>query len=149
MHRMLTQVQKEAHLESIDLNETLQGVLNDLELVIQTKGAQIKTNKLPVIKGQVHQVQQLVYNLVQNAFKVIHNDRIPETSIMASTLPAAPIPKGLSAELDYTEIVVKNNGIGFENMHAEKVFIIFQRLHYRAEAVPGEGATFRLILPVA
>jgi len=163
--------------EEIKLDEKIQKVLDDLELVIKEKGAKITVGKLPVIKGYKRQIQQLFQNLVSNALKYSKPGIAPEISITSQLTNGMGVPENLlmqDSNTDYHLIEVKDNGIGFEQMHAERIFQMFQRLHgnseykgtgvglsiarkvvqnhhgaIKAESDPGKGSTFKVYLPVS
>jgi len=160
--------------EDIDLNEKVRLVCEDLELAIEEKKASIQIDPLPVIKGYRRQLQQLFHNLIGNALKyskagippVVHiSHRIVKGSEMS--LPATD---GLQT---FHLIEVKDNGIGFDQHDADRIFNVFQRLHGNteysgtgiglsivrkvvqnhqgyiwAESALDLGATFKVLLPV-
>ncbi len=157
--------QRPLEMESIDLNQKILGVMEDLELDIQEKMATFQIAKLPVIKGYRRQLQQLFQNLISNALKYSKAEAAPVIEINASEL----IENGNH----YHVISVKDNGIGFEQIYAEKIFQMFTRLHgkteytgtgvglsivkkvvenhngfIRAVSSPGEGTTFIVHFPV-
>ncbi|ACU61207.1 ATP-binding response regulator [Chitinophaga pinensis] len=156
----------------IDLNTILQQVKGDFDLLIEQKQATIKSNTLPVVKGIPLQLQQLFTNLIGNSLKFCENQ--PLISIFASPLPAPEIPfyPGLQEDISYVKLEFSDNGIGFEQQFAERIFAIFQRLNerkvyagtgiglalckkivenhhgiIRANGKLNEGATFTVILP--
>ena len=129
---------------------------------------------MPYIWGVSFQLNQLFLNLVSNALKFTVENRKPVIDINYSLVKGIEI-KGIEKirrELDYHKIIVSDNGIGFEEEYAEKIFVIFQRLHGRghyegtgvglaicrrimtnhngfifAESQLGEGARFILYFP--
>lgn len=156
----------------IDLNTILQQVKGDFDLLIEQKQATIKSNTLPVVKGIPLQLQQLFTNLIGNSLKFCENQ--PLIIINASPLPAPEIPfyPGLREDVAYIKLEFSDNGIGFEQQFAERIFAIFQRLNerklyagtgiglalckkivenhhgvIRANGKLNEGATFTVILP--
>ncbi|MBD0376923.1 MAG: PAS domain S-box protein [Flavisolibacter sp.] len=165
---------KEEQFTCIDLDEILAAVQTDLELVITEKKARITSDALPTIKAVPGQMHQLFYNLVNNALKFSKSGESPLISIRCRSLSNSEIREHL--ELDhskqYYEIVVKDNGIGFNQEAADRIFGMFQRLHSKeaysgtgiglalckkvvlnhggkiwAESKEGEGATFKILLP--
>ncbi|HLP49883.1 MAG TPA: chemotaxis protein CheB [Chitinophagales bacterium] len=115
-------------MERVDLNEVLSRIVDDLEITVNEKKANIKIGELPVINGITGQMHQLFQNLISNALKFSGAE---DASI---TITAKPISEILAKELDinasdYVCISVKDNGIGFEDIYKEKIFGIFQRLH--------------------
>jgi PAS domain S-box-containing protein len=101
---------------TVDLNDVLRDVLDDLELIIISKNAILKIDNLPVIHAIPIQMRQLFQNLISNAIKYSKPEQAPEININCT-----------NDEGGY-KITVKDNGIGFENIYAEKIFNVFQRL---------------------
>jgi signal transduction histidine kinase len=156
-----------------DLNEVMKSTLSDLEVTIQQKGAVIDLGELPVIEVIPAQISQLFLNLLSNSLKFTRTDVAPVIRISSSALSPVEIAKHkLSDNEEYIKIVFSDNGIGFDNNSAAKIFTIFQRLRGRSEyegagiglavckkvverhhgiidafGVPDEGATFEIILP--
>lgn len=159
--------------EPINLNVLVQNVIQDFEATISETAAIITTDNLPIVKGDERQLRQLFQNLISNALKYRKPDVIPEVSISLQKSDNK-IETNLtdnSAKLYYL-IEVKDNGIGFEQEYAEKIFQVFHRLHGRSEyegtgvglaiaqkvihnhnglikaqSEPGQGATFSILLP--
>ena len=118
---------------TIDLNTVVENIKTDLELLIEEKKATITATNLPVIKGIPLQINQLFLNLVNNSLKF--SDKPPLISITARTISQSQLRKVSFStnETDYTELTFKDNGIGFEQQYANKIFSIFQRLHARQD----------------
>jgi signal transduction histidine kinase len=160
-------------MEEVDLNAKVAMVLSDLEVAIEEKNANVIVEPLPVVKGFRRQLQQLFQNLVSNALKYSKAGVSPEIRITASVVSGDQTLLKLPAEKKYHLVEVKDNGIGFDQEYAERIFQMFHRLHGRseysgtgiglaiakkvvenhrgfiwAEGKPGEGATFRVLLPV-
>ena len=114
-----------------DLNETVKNVLTDFELLINERNAKIKCDNLPTIDAIPLQMTQLFYNLIGNALKFSRADGPSVITITARTLTENQINKypSLNPLLSYAEIIVKDNGIGFDQKYAKKIFTIFQKLH--------------------
>ncbi len=146
-----------------DLAEVAREAVVDLEAQIADVGASIEVEHLPVVLGDRVQLRQVLQNLISNALK-FHREGVPPHVRMTSEM----------SEQGRCVVTVQDNGIGFDDKYAERIFGTFQRLHGRAEytgtgiglsiarkiawrhdgditatGVPGEGATFRLTLPLA
>lgn len=159
--------------ESIDLNVTLGEVMTDLDYQIEEKKAQIELRDLPVVSGVPSQLRQVFHNLIGNSLKFSKQD-VPAKIIVSCQRIAS---KDFDAPPDqngkFCRITVTDNGIGFDPIYLEKIFVIFQSLHARdtyegtgiglaiakkiiekhngritATGKPGEGATFIIILPL-
>jgi PAS domain S-box-containing protein len=125
-------------LEPVDLNTVLENVKNDLELSISEHSVEIISGKLPVVKGIPIQLHQLLLNLLSNAIKFSETD--PEIKLSSRSLQPKENSQyaGLQPGMEYAEILVEDNGIGFEQKYASRIFTIFQRLHGQ-KAYPGTG----------
>jgi PAS domain S-box-containing protein len=126
--------------ETIDLNLILEGIKNDLELLILQKEASIGYQKLPRIKGVPTLIYQLFYNLINNALKFSKEDSATKISISAKKIQASELKPDLDIEKSehYWHIVVSDNGIGFNQEYADKMFNVFTRLNAR-EKFEGTG----------
>lgn len=160
--------------EETDLNKILDKICNDLELTIQEKKAVITREPLHSIEAVPLQMNQLLYNLLSNALKFTKPGLPATISITGRLLsPEQVAGHQLYTAVPYQEISVKDNGIGFNQEYAEKIFVIFQRLNSKeafagtgiglalcqkivsnhhgiiyAESREGEGACFHVILPL-
>jgi two-component system, chemotaxis family, CheB/CheR fusion protein len=126
--------------EQVDLNRTLQNVMNDFDLLIEQKKAVITHDDLPVVKAVQLQMNQLIYNLLGNALKFSKPDRVPVIHISYKVAAISEVQKypSLDSSLPYGEIVFSDNGIGFNEKFSEQIFLIFQRLNAR-EHFEGTG----------
>ncbi len=122
--------------QPLDMNLIMSEVLDDLDIQIKREGALIKVSNIPTIKGEKIQIKRLLQNLINNAIKFHKPDQKPVVNINSQLVKHTQIEKELGLSLPdvpYVRIVIKDNGIGFEEQYAEKVFNIFQRLHGRME----------------
>ena len=121
----------EQQFEKTDLNEVLRNVLVDFELLIDEKQAKITYPELQVIDAIPLQINQMFSNLLGNSLKF--SDGIPEITIGCSRIHFNDIPfqTNLQPDTAYLELVFSDKGIGFDEVYADKVFTIFQRLHDR------------------
>ncbi len=156
---------------TVDLGKLVKEVLADLEVAIDTKHATVAVADLPVLAADPLQMRQLFQNLIGNALKFIPADRAPRIEV--ATCSPSELPAGLRGPLaDFVQITVADNGVGFEDKHADRIFGVFVRLHSHAEyegtgmglaicrriverhggriiarGVPNQGATFVITLP--
>jgi two-component system CheB/CheR fusion protein len=132
-----------------NLNEILKNTLNDFELLIDEKKAQINFEELPTIEAIPLQMTQLFYNLISNALKFNRVGVKPVISITSRLLSENEIQKypAFSPLTSYVEIVIKDNGIGFEQQYGKQIFTIFQRLHGK-EAFNGNGIGLALVTKI-
>ena len=126
--------------EKTDLNVILSNAISTLEVGIENANAVInKKEELPVIEAIPTQMEQLFINLVGNAVKFHKPGMQVIIDISAEKLAPAEIEKlNLDTEKKYYKIELRDNGIGFEQEYAERIFQIFQRLHGKVE-FPGSG----------
>ncbi len=101
----------------VDLEASLALALDDLSETIGATGATVTHDPLPVVVGERALLQQLFANLVGNALKFRAPDRPPVVHV------------GVLAHDTHWELSVADNGIGIDPQYAERVFVIFQRLH--------------------
>jgi PAS domain S-box-containing protein len=149
--------------QPVDLNDTFKEVLSDLELRIETSGGRVEVAQLPTIQADPAQMRQLLLNLIGNALKFSRPGVPPQVRVYARSGTAAQ---------GRVEIVVEDNGIGFDMQFLERLFQPFQRLHGRsqyegsgiglaicrkiverhggsitAQSTPGQGSAFIVGLP--
>ncbi len=152
--------------QPIDLGKVAREVVADLEGRLQQTGGRVEVGELPTVEADPLQMRQLFQNLIGNGLKFHRPDVPPVVTVEARvvTVPsAAPV----------CELRVRDNGIGFEEQYADRIFQVFQRLHGRQEfegtgiglaicrkiaerhggtitahSQSGQGATFLVTLPV-
>lgn len=160
------------HFEKVDLNKVVTEIASDLELLISEKKATVKVENLPEIDAVPGLIRQLFQNLITNALKFCKADIAPIISIRSE----ARKPVGSSDAGDHkaeVNIIVQDNGIGFDDKYVDKIFTLFQRLNSRdkfegtgiglaiakkivekhrgkitAKSKENEGASFILTLPL-
>lgn len=124
----------ERKMEVVDLNETVTTVIETLSESIREKKAHIFYDRLPHIEAVASQMQQLFENLISNAIKYSKADSAPVINIKSSTVSRGQLPASFEATHQwYHCILFSDNGIGFSQENAEKIFVLFQRLHQRHE----------------
>ena len=105
--------------------EVLEAVSADLQLVIEENSAVITHDDLPIVLADGPQLRQLLQNLIGNALK-FHGEQPPHVHL------------GSRREDKHWLFWVQDNGIGLEPQFADRIFVIFQRLHDR-DKYPGTG----------
>lgn len=157
-----------------DLNQLLEKATQELAQNIEEKNAVIKAVILPELHVIPFQIQQLFSNLIGNALKYSKPGISPLITIDCEKLAANEYPDFIKdTRKKYYKISISDNGLGFEQQYAEKIFILFNRLYQKseypgtgiglsickkiaenhsgyitAEGKPGIGATFSVFLPV-
>ncbi len=123
----------------VDLNVVVRQVKMDLELVIEETGTHLKADKLPVLVAIPTQMKQLLTNIISNAIKFRQVGIPPVITIEATEINQATKTRyDLSRDEVYYKIEITDNGIGFEEEYASRIFNVFQRLHGKSE-YPGSG----------
>ena len=112
---------KGEEFQQVDMEEVLDNALQNLKSSIEENNAEITHDKLPTVMADKVQLIQLLQNLIGNAIKF--------------KKPDEPTKIHISAQKDDKKggylFSVSDNGIGMEPKYAERIFIIFQRLHTR------------------
>jgi light-regulated signal transduction histidine kinase (bacteriophytochrome) len=108
-----------------DCEAILNTTLTNLQVAIQESGATVSHDPLPTVACDAGQIGQLMQNLIGNAIKY-RNSKAPEIRVECRQ------------EDSYWLFSVADNGIGIDPQYAERIFVIFQRLHTREE-YPGTG----------
>lgn len=150
--------------ELVDLNGIIKNIETDLEVTLQNTGAQITSNDLPVVEGARVLLYQLFYNLINNSIKFVAPGTVPAIVISSEN--------NNKGDADSVRIILRDNGIGFEQEFAERIFETFTRLNSKdsyegtglglslckkiverhggnitASGNPGMGASFTITLP--
>lgn len=159
----------------ISLQKVVAKVLETLELSIEQSQAQITIEPLPSLKGDAMQLGQLFQNLISNALKFTKPGEAPAITIQTCLLNRHELPEQLKliSKADrYHCISVKDEGVGFDEKYADRIFVVFERLHNKqdfsgtgiglaicqrvvenhggaiiAKSQPAQGAVFHVYLP--
>ncbi|WP_259310945.1 sensor histidine kinase [Capillimicrobium parvum] len=111
--------------ELVDARELVEAACGNLDGVIEESGAEIDVGELPAVRGESGLLTAVFQNLIGNALKFRGPDT-PRVQIQAVS------------EDDCWRFTVADNGIGIEPEYADRIFVIFQRLHTK-EAYAGTG----------
>lgn len=153
-----------AEHDLVDLGGVVQDLLQDLAEDIERSGATVELDALPTLHADPSRMRQLFHNLLTNALKYHRPDDPPRVSIGSEKLEGET--------RDRYRIYVRDQGIGFDQNDADKIFEMFGRLHghqtfegtglglslcrriaeqhdgtLEVASSPGRGATFTLTLP--
>ena len=145
-------------MQPVRLQAALDVACANLRRVIAEKAVEVGSDPLPTVLGDDTQLAQIFQNLIENAIKFRREE---PCRIRVSATETA----------DGYEIAVADNGIGMEPQYAERIFLMFQRLHDRSkyagngiglaickkiverhggriwvESEPGKGTTFKFVL---
>lgn len=110
----------------VNLNKSIHEVIDSLDALIQERNAQVSIPKLPVLTANETELKLLFQNLISNAIKFQLEGNVPEIKVAVK-----------ENENEYL-FSISDNGIGMESKYADKIFVIFQRLHSESE-YPGTG----------
>ncbi len=132
-----------------DLNVLMDEVLTEIELQLDESRATVNKQILPVLPVIPSQIKQLFSNIILNAIKFRRPDAAPVVGISCVKLTDAEKDNYyLQKNITYYGISIRDNGIGFEQEYAEKIFQIFQRLHGKSE-YPGAGIGLAICKKIA
>ena len=147
-------------LQPVNLNEAMESVRANLFAAITESDAQLEVHPLPTVMGDQAQLVSLLQNLIGNALKYRAAETRPHVRVSALR------------EGELWHLMIRDNGIGIEEEHFDRIFGVFQRLHARdayegtgiglalckrvvdrhggriwVESVVGQGSTFHITLP--
>lgn len=147
--------------EPTDGETVLEAVLANLEVAIAETGATVTHDPLPTVMADNVQLGRLLQNLIGNGIKY-HGDQPPSVHVSAERTDGM------------WQFAIRDNGIGIDREHHDRIFAIFQRLHGRGEyqgtgiglaiskriverhggriwveSEPGQGSTFYFTVPAA
>lgn len=159
--------------EQTDLNNVLEEVIADFDYLIEQNKAVITVGPLPTIVAIPSQLRQVFQNLIGNSLKFLRKEVTPVIEISSEIIQDKEFDSPVSQSGNFVRIVVKDNGIGFDEIHLERIFMIFQSLHDRqtyqgtgiglaitkkiiekhnglitAKSSEGAGASFIIVLPI-
>jgi PAS domain S-box-containing protein len=154
--------------ETVDLNDVMEDVVDDLVVLIEETEGQVEVDELPTVEADAVQLRRLFLNLIGNALK-FHKEGEPPVVKVYGEMPERDEFEGKNIY----QIAVEDNGIGFDEKYTEQIFAPFQRLHGRSdyegtgmglaicrkivkrhsgriwvESEPGQGTTFTFTLTV-
>lgn len=163
--RVTTQAQP---YERVSLATLLKDVLSDLEIRLEQTKGEVTTGPLPSLEADPTQMRLLFQNLISNALKFHAPGQPPKIHITTKIIDTEALDGG-----PYAKIMVSDDGIGFDEAYAERIFQPFQRLHganefeghgmglaicrkiverhrgtITAKSETGKGSTFIICLPV-
>lgn len=153
---------REKPFELLNLTEVVNEAVQNLEERIKKNSGQIKFGELGELTGDKTQIRQLFQNIIANAIKYRHEHKAPLVTVKSSIV-----------DDNFYEIIIQDNGIGFDPRYAEKIFQPLTRLHAHREyegtgiglatcqkivirhggkivaiSEPGKGSTFIVRLPI-
>ena len=159
-----------------DLSVIAREVSADLETLIERTGGRVEIEELPTMDADPAQMRQLLQNLIGNALKYYRAGVPPVVRIHSQKLDERRrefITRSGTLAGQLTQILITDNGIGFDEKYLDRIFNMFQRLHSKGEyegtgvglaicrkivdrhngnitahSNPGQGTTFVVTMPV-
>jgi PAS domain S-box-containing protein len=156
----------------VDLQQEITDVISDLEIRLKETKGEIKFDKLHNLEADPSQIRHLLLNIIGNGLK-FHREDIPPIIEISSRIYNERNNSLYRRNIDMLELTISDNGIGFDTKYLDRIFEPFQRLHgvtefdgsgiglavckkiverhggtLNAQSVPGEGATFIILLPL-
>lgn len=119
--------------ELSDLNVLFDNAKQELTQAIDEKNAKIVTNKLPEMSVIPFQIQQLFTNIIGNSLKYSKENVIPVIKITSALVNSKNEKRLPDSNDKFYKISIEDNGIGFNQEYADKIFILFNRLHNKNE----------------
>jgi PAS domain S-box-containing protein len=157
----------------VDLTKVAKDVVADLEERIEQAGGQVEIGELPIVEADPAQMRQLLQNLIVNGLKFHRPEIKPHIKVFSRIFENKRRSAIAGKSNDLCQILVKDNGIGFDEKYLDRIFQPFQRLHsskdyegtgiglsicrriaerhggvISAKSQPGHGATFIVTLKV-
>ena len=117
--------------QSVDSGASLDRALANLRASVESSGAKITRDALPAVLADGAQLSQVFQNLIGNAIK-FRGEEAPRIHV------------GAQARDTVWVFSVKDNGIGLDTQYADRIFMMFQRLHNKAE-YPGTGIGLAIV----
>lgn len=135
--------------EPVDMTQLVSEVLMDLDLMVAEKRAVVDVSELPTLSGDALQLRQLFQNLFTNALKFSKPGQSAQLTVSCQRLERVDPGEGLQlSSQPYWKINVSDNGIGFDEMYREKIFMAFERLHGRNSPYSGTGIGLAIVRKV-
>jgi light-regulated signal transduction histidine kinase (bacteriophytochrome) len=159
--------------ELVNLNELITELIEDFELIIDDKKAEIIIDKLDSIEVNKGQIRQVFQNIISNALKFSIPEKAPVINIKCQRLAEKSFDSPEQKDGQFLLICIKDNGIGFNEKYLTNIFALFERLNSKdtydgtgiglaiakkiidkhnglitASSKEGKGTEFKMILPV-
>ncbi|MCW3075081.1 MAG: domain S-box protein [Flaviaesturariibacter sp.] len=160
-------------IECVDIGILVKELLEDFELVIQDKSAVIDIGELPCLDANRGQIRQVFQNIISNALKFSIPDTPPHITIHSQRMALKAFDAVEDSKGAFCQITIRDNGIGFDEKYVRNIFALFERLNSKdkyegtgiglaiakkiidkhhglltATSEPGQGATFKIVLPM-
>jgi signal transduction histidine kinase len=125
---------QDSTLVETDLKKIIQDVLVEMDDFIKEKRAEVTVGSIPAMQLIEGLMFPLFQNLISNALKYSRKDVAPKVKIYSEMVPSNGLQENVVPNGGlYCRIFIEDNGIGFDQQYAEKIFAMFSRLHQNAE----------------
>ncbi len=111
-------------MQEVNLQDIVHDIVNDLELLINEKEGQVIFDTLPKVDGIADMIYQLFLNLIKNSLKFSQEDIPPIVKVKSRVFE--------EEGQNFIEVIINDNGIGFDQEDADKIFGRFVRLHSKS-----------------
>jgi len=131
----------------VALSHVVETVIQQHHEKMKEKNVRVTFDDLPYITGYSQQLVLLFDALIDNSIKFARED-VPLVITISSAMTSSEefrATRLINGIARYVKIIVKDNGIGFDNEFAEKVFVIFQRLHNQHSEYAGKGVGLAIV----
>lgn len=119
---------------SVAIKDVCLKSIQDLDFQIERTGATVNLNVSGQVQGNAFQLGQVVHNILSNSLKFIKPHVTPIINISTTVLLGKNIPSSVALPNQYYCVIeITDNGIGFDEAYASKIFDLFQRLHARVD----------------
>jgi len=126
------------------LSATVQATVADLAIRLEETKGSVEVGQLPVIEADAMQMRQLFQNLIDNGLKFHRDGEVPVVRIYAQPVAS----QATEEEKQLVQIVVEDNGIGFDDKFTDRIFMPFERLHNQ-RAYSGTGIGLAICRKIA
>lgn len=160
---------------AVDLSDVAEKVTADMKTRIEQAGGLVEVEQLEALDADTTQMMQLFHNLIDNSLKFRKKDAPPFVRISGKHIcDNEDAQNALATDGRFYQIIFEDNGMGFDEKYAERIFGVFQKLHDRkeyegtgmglsvckkiverhggtitAKGEPEKGATFIITMPVS
>ena len=158
--------------DPVNMNILISGIITDFDLKIRDTSARVTVDHLPTVVGKKGQLRQVFQNILGNALKFSAPGVPPVIRVTSKRLSKKALDGEVNDHGPYCLIEIIDNGVGFEQKYASRIFNLFERLHSKdkyegtgiglaiakkiiakhngtisAASEEGKGAVFSIILP--
>jgi signal transduction histidine kinase len=135
--------------QTVSLKTVIEDVHQDMKPAFDEKNVKLSIDlRLPSVTGYPDQLYLLFQCVLDNAVKFSRSDIAPAVFILTQDVTLAEMKSTFKTQYDarhYVKVIVRDNGIGFDNEFAERMFGLFQRLHAQNSSYDGKGIGLTMV----